>query len=175
MQPNTFRCLAPGFLPVNVSNDVFLVIDVVKHLFWRYTAVLTAFAYKATDISFSVIMDLVISQIVLFLLSATPFCWGEYAMVSCLSIPMLVQKSWNPHKVYSPPLLLLSFFNLYQLYNSTRALNFLNKLKVSDLFLRKYTQHIIEKSSMNVMKYLFPPIDSFCIGPHRSVCISSSG
>ena len=42
-------------------------------------------------------------------------------------------------------------------------------------FLRKYTQHILEKSSMNVMKYLFPAMDSFCIGPHKSVCTNSSG
>jgi len=51
----------------------------------------------------------------------------------------------------------------------------LNFSKASSLYFMSPIQHILEKSSMNNMKYSSPRGDLFLVGPHISVWTSSSG
>ena len=120
-------------------------------------------------------MLLAISMMVLFFLSATPFCCGVYRVVNCLCIPYSLQNFRNSFEIYSPPLSVLNTFMCSPLWFSTSALKFWNFSKTSLLFLRKYIQVFLVKSSMNVKKYRLPANDGACIGPHKSEWIISKG
>ncbi|MFS7888213.1 hypothetical protein Hanom_Chr00s000001g01592321 [Helianthus anomalus] len=71
----------------------------------------------------------VVNNIVLFRLSTTQFCCGEYGVVSGLAMPLSLQYLLNSADVNSPPLSVLSIFNLVYASFSTFSLNF---LKVSN-------------------------------------------
>ncbi|KAF5811792.1 hypothetical protein HanXRQr2_Chr04g0185531 [Helianthus annuus] len=75
-------------------------------------------------IAFSILR--VVDNIVLFRLSTTPFCCGEYGVVSCLAMPLVLQYLLNSADVNSPPLPVLSIFNLVCASFSTFSLNSLN-------------------------------------------------
>ena len=46
---------------------------------------------------------------------------------------------------------------------------------MTSLFLRGYTHIFLDKSSMNVTKYIEPPIETLGIGPHTSLCTNFDG
>ena len=71
-------------------------------------------------------MLLVIPRRVLFCLSTTPFCWGEYGAVKCLEIPFVLQYVWNSFDTNSPPISVLNVLRTTHVSCSTIALNFLN-------------------------------------------------
>ena len=75
----------------------------------------------------------------------------------------------------SPPQSNLRHFIFWSDSFSTKALKALNFSNVSSLCFSKPIQHILEKSSMNKMKYSSPRGEFFLVGPHKSVWMSSIG
>ena len=119
-------------------------------------------------------IDLALSIIVLLRRSATPFCCGIQAIVSCWKMPWFLQKviksvDWN-----IPPRSEQRVIIFLPVYFSMRSLNSWNLLKASPLVFKKYTHDLHEKSSVKTIKYLDPLTERAFRGPTRSVCIKSS-
>ena len=111
-------------------------------------------------------------MIVWFLRSATPFCWGVKAVVSCLLIPCALQNFLNVIELYSPPLSVLRHLMNNPICYSTNALNALNWWNTSDSSSTKYIHVFLEKSSIKLIKYLIWLFDGGLIRPQRSEWIS---
>lgn len=94
---------------------------------------------------------------VLFIRSATPFCWGVYVTVNWLLIPSHLQSARNSPSLYSVPLSALKQLILFSDSSSTRALKSLNTGNTHDFLLIGYTRHLLEWSSMKDTKYFTPP------------------
>lgn len=93
MQPNTLKWFTDGLCPLQASSGVFTSRVVVGLLFITWTAQLTASADSYFGKFFSKSTHLTKFMMVRLHLSATPFCWGVYAIVSCLEMPCLMQNS----------------------------------------------------------------------------------
>ena len=95
----------------------------------------------------------------------------------CFTAPVYCssQKLKNSSEVNSPPRSGLRHLIMRSNSFSTKALNALNFSKALSLCFRSPIQHILEKSSINNMKYSSPRGDLFLDGPHTSIWTSSSG
>ena len=111
---------------------------------------------------------------ILFIISATSFCWGVYGLVFSRAIPKFLQNSSNSFLQSSPPLSVLYTYIFFFVWFSTRALNSLNMLKTSDFFLKKYIHVFLENSSMNETLYTDLPSDGSNTGANTSLCTSSN-
>jgi len=96
-------------------------------------------------------------------------------MENCLFIPCCSQNSKNSSDMNSPPRLDLRHL-IFQFDSfSTKSLKALNFSNASYLCFSRPIQHILEKSSINKIKYSSPRGDFFLVGPHKSVWMSSRG
>ena len=89
------RWLTYGFLPKNTSSYVLFSSTLCGVRFCTYTAILAASSHRGMGISWSWSIALATSVIVLFFLSATPFCYGLYGVVNSLLIPESLHNSLN--------------------------------------------------------------------------------
>ncbi|CAD6234031.1 GSCOCG00012351001-RA-CDS [Cotesia congregata] len=121
-------------------------------------------------------IHLAVSISVLFLLSATPsFCCGVYGADSLLCIPASFRYSSNLLLQYSLPLSVCKYLILWPVKVSTKFLKCLNLPRASSLLFKKYTSPHVLQSSMKVIIYLAPPLESVLMGPQMSECTTSSG
>ena len=138
-QPNILRWMTYGFLLEKTSLGVLFLSTLCGVRFCTYTVVLAAFAHRCIAI--------VVSMIVLFFLSATPFYCGLYGVVNCLLIPESLHNSLNSFDVNSPPLFDRKVLILFSVWFSIKDLNSLNLLNASYLFFINYIHSFLEKSS----------------------------
>lgn len=96
-------------------------------------------------------------------------------MENCLFISCCSQKSKNSSKVNSPPWLDLRHLIFQSDSFSTNTLKALNFWNASYLCFIRPIQHILEKSSMNRIKYHSQWGKFFLDGPHKSIWTSSRG
>lgn len=80
------------------------------------------------------IIDLIISNIVLFLLFKTLFCYGVLRMSNCLSISFSMQNALNWFTRYSYSLLVLNVFIILFFWFSTKFTYDLKQFSASDLW-----------------------------------------
>ncbi|MFS7985346.1 hypothetical protein Hanom_Chr11g00997381 [Helianthus anomalus] len=76
--PKTFKCSKFGFLPFNASYGVLFTRAFVGTLFNTYIACRIASPQKFCGMFIAFNILRVVDNIVLFRLSTTPFCCGEY-------------------------------------------------------------------------------------------------
>src|SRR4051812_18316358 len=99
-----------GLCPVNNSIGVLLIwFAVDKHLFLMYAAVFTALPHHLLSSPDPFNSALTMSNRVLQVRSATPFCSGVLGIVYSLLILLSMQYCLNSLEVYSPPLSDLNF------------------------------------------------------------------
>jgi hypothetical protein len=110
--------------------------DRVGLILIRYFVVLTNSVYRKSGHWLAESMDLAHSIMVLFLHSATPFCCGMWAMVSCCNIPAFLQYVINSWERNSPPQLDLRFRICFLVSFSTLVLNSLNSNRLPSFVLR---------------------------------------
>ena len=120
-------------------------------------------------------MARVMSRIVQFFLSTTPFCRGVYGIEKCLCIPCSLQKEINSLEVNSPLLSVLRQISFNSFSLSACALKLLKASNASNFCFNRETHSILVQSSTSRRKYLLPPRVSRAKGPQRSPWISSSG
>ncbi|PRQ30378.1 hypothetical protein RchiOBHm_Chr5g0024001 [Rosa chinensis] len=82
-------------------------------------------------------MLLSLSNRVLFILLAAPFCWRFSFTVKCLVIPSSLQNCKNLFILYSLPPLLLKYLIFLLVRFSTSVFHSLNLVKTSDFSLIK--------------------------------------
>src|SRR5689334_18199704 len=109
-----------------------------------------------------------------FIRSATPFNSGVYGGVNFWMMPRSAQNLTNLVDLYSPPLSLRSTLIRLSVWFSANLANCTNLSKTSDLFRIRYTAQCRDLSSTNVTKYFMPPNVEVLMGPHTSLCTTSS-
>ena len=103
---------------------VFLFKNLVGSLFNKNIVVFAASAHNLFGNSFSWSIHLVISMMLLFFLSLTPFYCGVYDTISWCSVPVSSQNLSKISLMYFFPLSCLIICNLQPLWFSTNALYF---------------------------------------------------
>lgn len=126
-----------GFFFLNAWYGVSATRAPVPTRFIRYLECLIASPHNTFGTLMCLRMFLVIPRSVLFLLSTTLFCWGEYGAVRCLVILDASQYFWNSPEQNSPPRLVQNVFILAHISFSTTTLNFLKLSNASPLSLSK--------------------------------------
>lgn len=93
LQPNVCKCYTSDVSPIRFLWQVSPMSITRTPLFLTYTAVETALAQDILGRPYSIKKHQAISFNVLFILSATPFCWGCLAQERRLRIPQLSRNS----------------------------------------------------------------------------------
>ena len=106
-------------------------------LFFQVTWGITTSSQNSSSNQTLLIIILSLSINVLFILFATPFCWGVYGVVIQSIIPCYLKNYSNFLWKNSPPLLDINNFIFLSIQFSTRYLNSLNLLKTSNFFIKK--------------------------------------
>ena len=92
-------------------------------------------------------IHLILSRILLFILSAKPFCCGVILIVLCLAIPLSLQYPINSPSRYSKQLLFLILLKNFPICFSTSAFHYIYVLKAWFLCLSIYIHTLLKNSS----------------------------
>lgn len=163
-----------AFLQTIARLVLYLLVLWLNHLV-KLTATITASDQKVLLILEFRIMQRAFSITVLFILSATPFCWGVYRMVNLYWIPQSSKCCRIFWEMFSLPLLHLNLLIFRLKCASVIDWKILNYFKTSNFAFNVYATVKCVKSSINIKKYLFPSCDVTSIGPHKLLCTSWRG
>ena len=119
-------------------------------------------------------MDRTISNKIQFFLSEMPLCCGVLGGVHQERIPFSPRYVRNSLKRYSPPQSDQKILILFLICFSTLLQNYLNISNDSNLYFIEQTYPYLDRSSVNIMKQLYPPLAHVLMGPYISVCIRPS-
>lgn len=124
IEPKTLKWFTNGFLPLHTCSRTFSLVSLFGHLFNTYAAIVTTSPYNQFGMLFCFNMDLVISNMLLFLLSYKSLYLGVYEVVTSWSIPWFIQNSSNTLEVYFPPPSILRTLIFFSFWFSTSILDF---------------------------------------------------
>jgi hypothetical protein len=157
-----------GTLSVHTSYGV-LSTYLVGTLFRVKIVVSRAYPQKNKSSYARLIIDLTIYNSVRFIRSYTPFHCGVLGGVSYGMIPHCFRWSLNSILRYSPQWYDRIALIFFLIWFSTSFWNSLNLSKDSDLCIIRNTSSYLLKSSVNIIKYEYPPHALVPIGPYMSV------